>query len=288
MAGVDIRVTTRRMRPLVSPSLLQNEPAARRGCESPSLRTHDVNPNRVFRPVESIHHAAHTPRGSPSLADLQPSPANSRNGSPSLGLLAPSALVRTHAPDARRASAPKNVAMTTAVCKRASRMARPAEPSAEALEEAHRIVSARETQLRNRGLERRASISGIERWKLSGASTGKGPAVKAGTDGTDGDGAAQAKMNHMVSIKSRDVNWANQEPTWLIDIQSSCPQMYAKLAASAIKSNAVNSSVTDRKKTQGAANQVRPTLHTPCFLHPTHASAQWTVRKHTGERGCQR
>lgn len=39
----------------------------------------------------------------------------------------------------------------------------------------------------------------------------------------------------MVSIKSRHVDSGNQEPTWLLDMQSSCPSMYGKLAAAAIK-----------------------------------------------------
>ena len=68
----------------------------------------------------------------------------------------------------------------------------------------------------------------------------------------------------MVSIKSRHVESNNQEPTWLMDMQNSCPQMYGRLAANAIKSNAVNSSVIKREKTQGAANQV--------CSHRTHSS----------------
>lgn len=69
----------------------------------------------------------------------------------------------------------------------------------------------------------------------------------------------------MVSIKSRHVGSGNQEPTWLLDMQNACPVMFGKLAAAAIKSNAVNSSVTQRSKTQGAANQVR---HVYCTCTP--------------------
>lgn len=69
----------------------------------------------------------------------------------------------------------------------------------------------------------------------------------------------------MVSIKSRHVDTNNQEPPWLMDARNACPQMYGRLAANAIKSNAVNSSVTKRSKTQGAANQVRAhTGHASC------------------------
>lgn len=61
----------------------------------------------------------------------------------------------------------------------------------------------------------------------------------------------------MVAIKSRHVGSGNQEPTWLLDIQNVCQIMYGKLVAVAFKANAVNTSVTQRSKTQGAANQAR-------------------------------
>ncbi len=88
----------------------------------------------------------------------------------------------------------------------------------------------------------------------------------------------------MVAIKSRHVGSGNQDPTWLLDMQNACPVMFGKLAAMAIKrcactlcylsvqtshahffpcSNAVNASVTQRSKTQGAANQVRRCSGTP-------------------------
>ena len=69
----------------------------------------------------------------------------------------------------------------------------------------------------------------------------------------------------MVSIKSRHVGSGNQEPTWLLDMQNACPVMFGKLVAAAIRCNAVNASVTQRSKTQGAANQVHCLLHRcPC------------------------
>jgi hypothetical protein len=58
------------------------------------------------------------------------------------------------------------------------------------------IVNSRENALRERGLERVASAT-TERFKLAGASTGKGPAVKADTGDAETDVAAQAKMNHV-------------------------------------------------------------------------------------------
>lgn len=176
--------------------------------------------------------------------------------------------------------------MTTAVCKRASRMARPSEPSEVALVAAERLVNDAEDAMRFAGLVKR-STDDTYVFKHTAPSTGKGPAVRAGAGEGESDAAAQAMMNHvrkapffallfhptlsltcaivsfsrcvshkMVSIKSRRVDTNNQEPSWLIDVHNTCPHMYGRLAANAIKSNAVNSSVTKRAKTQGAANQV--------------------------------
>lgn len=91
-----------------------------------------------------------------------------------------------------------------------------------------------------------------ERFKLNNASTGKGPAVRVETGENK---TTQAKMNHITSIKSQHVASWGHDPTWLLNMQAGAPQMYGRLAANAIKSNAVNSSVTKREKTQGAANQ---------------------------------
>ena len=259
---------TRARRPVVSPSLLLNEPAARTGCTSPSLGA-DAMSIYHFRPVSS-----------PSLEieELMPSPRGSPTGrgTPSLGLIPETVMQRAvDAYKATTASASGKAKMTTASCKRASRMARPSEPSESAMAVAHQAIMDKEHAIRSKGREK---VSGNDtlRFKLANASTGKGPAVRADSlDATD-QASAQAKMNHvrctfrtcftipsntsrmcvqMVSIKSRSVDSGNQEPSWLINHQNTCPQMYGRLAASAIKSNAVNSSVTKREKTQGAANQ---------------------------------
>ena len=80
---------TRATRPLVSPSLEQNQPAARYGRASPCQHPSDWQ----FRPV------------SPSLEipELQLSPKGSPRSSPSLGLINPDALgvVAPEIPDAR-------------------------------------------------------------------------------------------------------------------------------------------------------------------------------------------
>ena len=308
---------TRRHRTVVSPSLVLNEPSARMGLQSPSLGSAASVPDNHFRPV------------SPSLyiPELMPSPTASPCASPSLGLIPEEAMRRAaemqaqqnnHARTDRSARRPaKNTTrMTTAVCKRASRMARPSEPSEAALLEADREINATEDAMRRAGLEK-LTLDEISLFKHTAPSTGKGPAVRAGTGDAESDVAAQAVMNHvrcfrllfcscasthaalpltlcfhsrcdplppslaqMVSIKSRRVDTNNQEPSWLMDVHNACPHMYGRLAANAIKryahhplpcrfpmpipdthtlacSNAVNSSVTKRAKTQGAANQVR-------------------------------
>lgn len=224
---------TRARRPLVSPSLTLNEPASRTGGESPSLDYADAPPAGYFRPV------------SPSLLieELMPSPVASPRGSPSLGLIAPGAMrdvrdveltFNRPKPLQTATLGVSAVQMTTASCKRASRMARPAEPSEVAREEALQVVADTELELRMSNKERVADDSTVG-FKLKQASTGKGPAVRADSLDIAEQATAQAKMNHMVAIKSRSVDTGNQEPTWLVDYAVACPQMYGRLAASAIK-----------------------------------------------------
>lgn len=180
----------------LSPSLRLNEPSARRGGQSPSLATpsaqssEDAADGRHFRPIDG---------GSPSLdiSALLGSPTsrnNSRCVSPSLGLIAREALVPPRAIPARRCA--PGTPMTTASCKRASRMARPAEPSVAASVAALATIKEREAQLEEQKLQRLVATDGV-RFKLSNASTGKGPAVKASSGDSEADAVAQAKMNHV-------------------------------------------------------------------------------------------
>lgn len=213
---------TRRTRTVVSPSLALHEPAARMGLQSPSLGEQTQPPDNHFRPV------------SPSLIpELMPSPVATPCASPSLGLI-PEAAMRRAAKMPIQTDAQGATRMTTAVCKRASRMARPSEPSESAQQLAEYLVSQAEAELRGQGFERQL-LEELQVFKHQAASTGKGPAVRAGTGDADNDAAAQAMMNHMVSIKSRHVDTNNQEPPWLMDARNACPQMYGRLAANAIK-----------------------------------------------------
>ena len=187
---------TRRTRPVVSPSLVLDEPEAVVERASPSLMQFPRAMDNHFRPV------------SPSLCipELMPSPCASPCASPSLGLIPQEAMRRaTEAPAVvpepvradRSGRVSKSAArMTTAVCKRASRMARPSEPSEAALVAAERLVNEAEEAMRLDGLVRR-STDDTYVFKHTAPSTGKGPAVRAGSGDGEGDAAAQAMMNHV-------------------------------------------------------------------------------------------
>ena len=177
---------TRATRPLVSPSLEQNQPAARYGRASPCQHPSDWQ----FRPV------------SPSLEipELQLSPKGSPRSSPSLGLINPDALgvVAPEIPDSRGEGTyiSPQTKMTQAVCRRASRMARPSEPSERAAARAHQTIHSDEHAMRTKGMEK---VSGEDqsRFKLSNASTGKGPAIRAESMDQEDVAQSQALMNHV-------------------------------------------------------------------------------------------
>ena len=184
---------TRRNRTVVSPSLVLNEPAARMGGVSPSLTHVSYASNNYFRPV------------SPSLCipELRPSPTGSPCASPSLGLIPADAMRRAaqEPPALKVPCGPRQVnrvtaRMTTAVCKRASRMARPSEPTEVAQAAAERMVNEMEEVMRLAGLEK-LSLDEMNVFKHTAPSTGKGPAVRAGTGDAQGDAAEQAVMNHV-------------------------------------------------------------------------------------------
>lgn len=248
------RSTVREIRELMgSPSLLDDDdrhalvelarPRAVGERSAPS-----TNQATSFRPV------------SPSVDDLLKQEDNlCACESPSLGIIHPSAMRRSE--DLKRKR--EEVRMTISNCKRASRMARPAEPSADTLAKMNALLEARLTSFYSTGM-RLYEPQEQRVFCLPSSSGGKGPSVRVETGDADRDASAQAKANHMLSIHVRSLENDMREPSWLLDATSSCPKVYGRLAASAIRSNAVNSSVTNREKTQGAANQVRDyTRHIP-------------------------
>lgn len=232
-----------------SPSLLEHEErqtlvelARPRPIGERSAPSGSASQSSSFRPV------------SPSVDDLRhPEPNPCACESPSLGIIHPYAMKRSE--DLKRKR--EEVKMTISNCKRASRMARPAEPSAATAVKMNALVEQSLTNLYSAGL-RLYQPAEQRVFSLPSSSGGKGPSVRVETGDADRDASSQARANHMLSIHVRSLENDTREPSWLLDATSSCPKVYGRLAASAIRSNAVNSSVTNREKTQGAANQVRP------------------------------
>lgn len=142
------------------------------------------------------------------------------------------------------------VAFARAPCKRASRAARPSEPSTRARDVCRRLIQAREGEFKGQG-RTRLSADDLMRYRSGAPSGGKGPSIRAQLP------EDQARMNHIAQLKARNVETSNTEASFLMWGQTATP-MYDRLAESALRSNAVNSSVTKRKETQGAAYR---TLH---------------------------
>ena len=137
--------------------------------------------------------------------------------------------------------------MTRASCKRASRAARACDPSSEATTQAHKKMY--EEYKRISAIYEKAPTfsSQTTRFLFSSASGGKGAAVRTSE-------IHQGKMNHLSTLKSKDVDAKNTEPAFLLGGYTA-PLKWDRLAEDSLKSNAVNSSVTDRKSTEGAASQ---------------------------------
>ena len=139
-----------------------------------------------------------------------------------------------------------------AVSQRASRAARPAEPSADARTEAWQAVVAAEERLQARGLQR-LPIDDAKAFKLSSASTGKGPAIKA--DAGPDSARVQALIVHMATVKSRHLEGCNGEPSWLVGTNVRVPQTGARLLEDAMRCNSANSVIVEKKASMGAGNQ---------------------------------
>jgi hypothetical protein len=148
------------------------------------------------------------------------------------------------------AVAPK-IKMTRSNCARASRMARPAIPDPATRREANDIIQSLQTKLLDRGLDQTPNDADIH-YTPPVIAAGKGPAIKALGEF---DAKVQHMTNHMATIKTRNVESSCSEPSWLLGRITKVPPAHGKLAEQAIKANAVNSSIIDRRRTQGAAAQ---------------------------------
>ena len=159
--------------------------------------------------------------------------------SPSLGILA-RPLTFTSAP-------PVKVEMYTSMAKRASRTARPSQPEPDVLFECEKISTMAKEALQEEGYSWMCAKDLVGKSARAVGSSGKGPGVKT-------DESEQAVMNHMLSIKGKTLEQQNNEPDFLLG-GATAPVMFDLLVRLSIKTNAVQSSVTQRMKTQGAANQ---------------------------------
>ena len=142
-------------------------------------------------------------------------------------------------------SSSTSLTMVRANCERASRAARASDPDAKARAKAAEIVAKKLHQFAVEGIEAAPLRDGhaVRGHRSNSAAGGKGPGVR--TQYCD-----QARMNHLASLKAKDVDANNAEPTFLLG-GFTAPMMWDRLAESLLKSNAVNSSVLGRKKTQG-------------------------------------
>ena len=129
---------------------------------------------------------------------------------------------------------------------RASRAARPSEPSANALSVCAAIVRRREGELKGEGRTKLAADD-TTRFRASQCS-GKGPSARAQQE------EEQAKINHIAQLKAKNVETHNQAASWLL-WGNTAEQCYDQLAESALRSNAVNSAIAKKKEKQGAAYQ---------------------------------
>ena len=103
-------------------------------------------------------------------------------------------------------------------------------------------------RIRQAGIQRAPKESqAFKSYKPQSGSGGKGAAVKTSSE-------SQQKMNHLAALKAKDIDSQNTEPAFLLG-GFTTDMLWDRLAENSLKSNAVNSSVLNRKKTQGAANQ---------------------------------
>ena len=157
----------------------------------------------------------------------------------------------------RKRQTKQSVAMTKASFPRASRAARASDPGESAKKEAYDIVIKRLKEIHAMQLEKAPKdTQAFKSHKVNLGTGGKGPGVH--TSSRD-----QNRMNHITSIKAKDIDTNNTEPAFLLG-GFTAPMMWDRLAESSLKSNAVNSSVMGRKKTQG----IPPTA----TMHERHAS----------------
>lgn len=136
------------------------------------------------------------------------------------------------------------VKFTKAVCKRASRAACPSAPSREACSLAASTTRQLKTALESEG---RHLIDGSSCVRpVQKADHNRNPMFRPKHS------QWQAKLSHIAQLKGKAVSYNNRNASFL---NAHSPQRYERLLESAIAANAVNSSVTKLRETQGASLQ---------------------------------
>lgn len=154
----------------------------------------------------------------------------------------------------------EEVCFVTADCKRASRAAKHSCPSPAVQQMCVGIVKQAERALCDEGRERLLAELG-RRSKASplaaACSAGRGAATRRPSWHAAlpvGDDEIGRRRPQRPQHQNKDVETHNQVASWLLGGEN-CAQMYDSLAESALRSNAVNACVTQRRETQGAAFQ---------------------------------
>jgi hypothetical protein len=130
-----------------------------------------------------------------------------------------------------------SIPMKKATCQRASRAARANDPSSEATMRAYNIMYQKFQAIKRERVDRAPrEVQAFKSFKPLSGSGGKGSAVKTSQQ-------HQSKMNHLASLKAKDVDTNNTEPAFLLG-GFTAPMHWDRLAENSLKSNAVNSSVS--------------------------------------------
>lgn len=130
-----------------------------------------------------------------------------------------------------------SVPMKKATCQRASRAARANDPSSEATMQAYNTMYTKFQEIKQAKIERAPRESqAFKSFKPPSSSGGKGAAVRTSQQN-------QSKMNHLASLKAKDIDTNNTEPAFLLG-GFTAPVLWDRLAENSLRSNAVNSSVS--------------------------------------------
>lgn len=127
-------------------------------------------------------------------------------------------------------------AMTRSCFLRASRAARARDPDWRAKRESSKIIDKRHQEIKELGYEKAPrDLQAFRSHRMNTSTGGKGPGVRTVAE-------EQLKMNHIVSLKAKNVDSNNTEPAFLLG-GFTAPMLWDRLAESSLSSNAVNSSV---------------------------------------------